>query len=146
MHFLSSFVLRSMYRRTVDITMQALHFHLYLYKGKSFYYNRTFQFYRKKTNIQSEYQQKQASLRITHTCLMMDFSLAIAMTVTHTDMSDPRKSQNCRTSYSMMQNTTIPGWSHAWQNCEKRRERHKGYKNTQMCQNNRRHNSTKVLS
>lgn len=27
--------------------MQALHFHLYLYKGKSFYYNRTFQFYRK---------------------------------------------------------------------------------------------------
>lgn len=48
------------------------------------------------------------------TCLMMDFSLAMAMTVTHTDMRDPRKSQNCRTSYSMMQKTTMPGWSHAW--------------------------------
>lgn len=45
---------------------------------------------------------------------MMDFSRAIAMTVTHTDMSEPRKSQNCRTSYSMMQKTTMPGWSHAW--------------------------------
>lgn len=48
------------------------------------------------------------------TCLMMDLSLAMAMTVTHTDMSEPRKSQNCRTSYSMMQKTTMPGWSQAW--------------------------------
>lgn len=38
----------------------------------------------------------------------------MAMTVTQTDMREPRKSQNCSTSYSIMQNTTMPGWSQAW--------------------------------
>lgn len=47
-------------------------------------------------------------------CLTTGWSRAMAMTVTQTDMRDPRKSQNCSTSYSMMQNTTMPGWSQAW--------------------------------